>query len=307
MSMNLDTGIIEVTDKGHVVRRRNAAYLLQEQGVFCENPGAPEADRIYAKLFENPGKKIYLPDQYDLAYREVLTGRNVIRFGANGYSDLKPDRCAYFGIEPGAYEEACFGLLKHMYDSLCADYAGVDIRIVHGASNCGIDKVLIRLANQYNRNQLGHSCPGFMFYVDPNDGVPVYVGANKETYADAFIRSLDMLIACNGGEQAFLHDIAATFRHKKHLIPVNVLRAISRSGGPSAISAGGKIDDAVSAFEHRVHMANTEVRNASNPFIALAEHLSESASTIARTDLLCPALAFANVSAHVARYGKAGQ
>lgn len=302
MSMNLDTGIIERTDKGFVVRRRHAAYLLKEQGVFCENPTADDADRIYAKLFENPDKRIYLPDEYELAVREQLTGKNVIRFGANGYSDLSAERCRAFGVKPGAYEEACFGLLSFMYEKLCADFPGVDVRIVHGASNCGIDKVLIRLADKYNRYQLGHSCPGFMFYVDPNDKVPVYVGPTKETYADAFIRSLDILVACNGGEQAFLHDIGATFRHKKHLIPVNVIRSISSTGGPAAINAAGKIEDAVACFEQRVHMVNANVYGAKDPFLALAQHVATSASQIARSELLCPTLAFSTVATQAVNY-----
>lgn len=302
MTMTLDTGIIERTDKGFVVRRRNAAYLLKEKGVFCENPTAPEAERIYAKLFENAGKKIYMPDEYDMALRDNLCGRNVIRLAANGYSDLKPERCRAWGIQTGSYEEACFGLLCYMYENLCADYPGVDIRIVHGASNCGIDKVLIRLANKYNRGQLGHSCPGFMFYVDPDDGVPVFVGETKDEYADCFIRSLDILVACNGGEQAFVHDIAAIFRHKRHIIPVNVIRSISASGGPPAVNAEGRIEDAVAAFEKHVHTVQPQVYAAKDPFLALAQHVTGAASLIARTSLLCPSLAFATVATQAERY-----
>lgn len=301
MTMNIDTGIIEVTEKGHIVRRRNAAYLLKESGVFCENPDAPEAERIYAKKFENPAKKIYLPNEYDQAVAEVLKGNNVIRLAANGYSEVGIARCRAWGVQPGAYEEACYGLLCYMYESLCADYPGVDVRIVHGASAVGIDKVLINVANKYNRNQLGHSCPGFMFYVDPNDGVPVYVGENKESYADAFIRSLDILIACNGGEQAFVHDIAAIFRHKRHLVPVNVIRSISTSGGPAAVNADGKIDDAVAAFEQHVHSMHPDVYSATDPFLALTKHVSASVSQVARKTL--PArLAFSAVPGQMARF-----
>ncbi len=302
MVMSLETGLIERTDKGAIVRKKGSAYLLKERGVFCENPDAPEADRIYAKLFERPDKKIYLPEQYELAVTEVLSGRNVIRLAANGYSDLKPERCRAWGVQHGAYERACFGLLSYMYESLCADYPGVDIRIVHGASACGIDKVLIDVATKYNRSQLGHSCPGFMFYVDPDDGVPVYVGETKEQYADAFIRSADILVACNGGEQAFVHDISAIFRHKKHLIPVNVIRSISSSGGPPAVNLEGKIEDAVAAFEQHVHTMQPEVYAAKDPFLALVRHVSGAASLIARNSLLCPTLAFATVPGQVARH-----
>lgn len=299
MTMTLDTGLIERTDKGFVVRRKGAAYLAKESGVVCENPAAAEADRIYAKFFENPDKQIYLPDQYDLAVAQNLTGKNVIRLGANGYSKLTPERCAAWGIQPGAYEAACFGLLSYMYEALCADFPGVDIRFVNGASNVGIDKVLIQVAQTYNRYQLGHSCPGFMFYVDPDDGVPVYVGATKEQYADAFIRSLNILVACNGGEQAFVHDISAMFRHKRHLIPVNVIRSISTCGGPPAV-VDGRVEDAVAAFEQHVHTMTQALYQASDPYLAITRHVTQAASQIARRQLV-PSLAFAAIPAQMAR------
>jgi len=302
--MDLKTGIIERCDKGTVVRVQGKGYLLSQPGVVCENPEASEGERIYSKLFADPEKRIYLPGEYDLAVAEVLArgpaAKNVLRVGANGYSDLSLERCRAWGIKPGSYQEACFGLLLSMYEALCRDYPGVDVRFVHGASNVGIDKVLIALANKFERPQLGHSCPGFMFYVDPNDKVPVYCAATKEDYADAFIRSLDVLVACNGGEQAFVHDISSMFRHKRHLIPVNILRSISDNGGPPAVDADGKIVDAVAAFEQHVHMMGHAVYEAADPYIALVSHVCDETSILARR-MLSPTLAFSHVAQQLER------
>jgi hypothetical protein len=264
-----------------------ATNLASLPGVECLNPGAPEAERRYVKFFGN--KEIYLHDQYEKAV-SALVGRykdNVI-VGMNGYGALPPERCAAWGVKPGAYEAACSRLLFEVTQRLRAEYPGVNVLFAHGASNCGVDSSIIAVARKLNVPNLGHSYPDFMFYVDDLDEVPIYVADTKEAYAEAFIKTLDILIAANGGEHAFQHDINAVFRLQKHLITFNVLKALSDRGGPPAVNANGKIEDAVAAFQQRFYsvgqMIGVEVRD---PWKAAVTEVTEVAVKQAR-GLLSP-------------------
>ena len=279
----LPDGTVEVSITGKT-------SLAGMPDVICDNPEDPEDQRIYRKIFsETP---IYLPDEYDKAVREILrTGNDIIVLGANGYSSLTEEKCQAWGVRHGAYAAACESLLYNMVRFIQDHFPGVDIRFAHGASHMGVDGAIIATANALNRPQLGHSCPKFMFYVEDN-GIPVYVANTQAEYADAFIESLDILVAANGRKQAFQHDIAAAFEKLKHVIPVNVLRSISDTGGPPAIGADGHIEDAVAAFEQRVHMMAMQLGfTTADRWTELVEHLNATTITICRR-LLSPARAF---------------
>ncbi|MBL0186324.1 MAG: hypothetical protein IPP97_11360 [Candidatus Obscuribacter sp.] len=287
----VENGIIERDGNGFVVKVQGKAYLAELPGVYCENPNAPEGQRIYCKKFSY--KKIYLHNQYQQAVQEVLTGHDVVVLGMNGYSALSEPQCLTWGVKPGAYEAACEGILDAVCESIKRTFPGIDIRFADGASNVGVDKVLLKVAKDMNRPHLGHSCPKFMFYVQ-DDGLPVYVAKTQREYADAFIDSLQILIAANGRVQAFEHDIDAVFKKLKHLIPVNVLKSISSNGGPPAIGPDGKIEDAVAAFEQRVHMATQAIYSGRDPYRSMVGHVSECTAAIVRT-LISPERAFARV------------
>ncbi len=203
-------------------------------------------------------RQIFLPDEYDQA-RKVLAGRDVIVLGMNGYSSLKPAMLTRWGVPECAYEAACSQLLATVIKKMMDCYTGVDIRVVHGASDMGVDKAIITAALHMGRPQLGFNCPKWMFYVPDNDDFPVYVGESSDAYADRFIESLDVLIAANGRLQAFRHDIMAAFEKMKYVIPVNVMGSISTNGGPEAIGVDGHIEDAVTAFESRVFMVSQQL------------------------------------------------
>ncbi|MBS2008311.1 MAG: hypothetical protein JST01_14785 [Cyanobacteria bacterium SZAS TMP-1] len=286
-----DNGIIEKDGDGYVVKVQGKPYVANIAGVFCENPGAPEAKQVHCKRFAR--KRIYLAGQYHQAVHEVLMGNDVIVLGMNGYSSLNDEQCRAWGVQPGAYEAACEGILKSVCRSLVETFPGIDLRFADGASNVGVDAVLLKVARDLNRPHLGHSCPKFMFYVEDDDS-PVYVAKTQQAYADAFIDSLQVLIAANGRMQAFEHDIDAVFKKLKHLIPVNVLKSISTTGGPPAIGPSGKIEDAVAAFEQRVHMATQALYSGRDPYRNMVSHVSESTTAIVRT-LISPARAFGNV------------
>ncbi|MCA9804879.1 MAG: hypothetical protein KC777_23075 [Cyanobacteria bacterium HKST-UBA02] len=289
-------GLIERTASGFLVRVKGKSYLKGLPGVVCENPRAKESERVYSKSFAR--KRIYMPDEYDRAVRENLCGTDVIVLGMNGYSELNDQQCQAWGVKPGAYEQACIGILKAVYSRLAKLYDGIDIRFADGASGAsgrGVDWAIIKAARDLNRPHLGHSCPKFMFHVD-DDEDPVYVAETQADYASAFVDSLDILLAANGRMQAFRHDIMAVFEKMKHVIPINVLKSISTNGGLPSVDAEGRIEDAVETFEKRVHMlAQRVVYSSSDPYRSLVSHICEEASGIVRP-LISPERAFAQVA-----------
>lgn len=283
-----ESGIIEKDSEGWIVRIQGKPYLTGLAGVSCENPEAPPHEQIHVKRFKR--KRIYLSHQYQQAVQEVLSGRDVIVIGMNGYSELKEEVCRAWGVKPGAYEAACIGVLKSVYAALMSSFPAIDIRFADGASNVGVDKSILLVAEELNRPHLGHSCPRFMFYVEDDD-LPVFVADTSDEYAERFIDSLHILIAANGRAQAFEHDIMAVFKKLKHVVPVNILRSISTTGGPPAINAEGKIEDAVAAFEQRVHLANQMFAPQCDAYRGLVEHICDTATAIVRP-MLSPERAF---------------
>jgi hypothetical protein len=292
MSQIENNGIIEREgSSGFVVKVKGMPWVAGLPGVLCENPEAADGDKVHFKRFSK--KRIYMPNEYKTAVREVLTGRDVVVVAMNGYSSLTDEQCRAWGVRPGAYEAACEGILRSVSNEILSTFPGIDLRFADGASNCGVDKVLLKVAREMNRQHLGHSCPKFMFYVE-DDEEPVFVAKTQQQYAEAFIDSLHLLIAANGRMQAFEHDIDAVFKKLKHLIPINVLRSISSTGGPPAIGPNGKIEDAVAAFEQRVHMASQIIYSQRDPYTSMVSHVKQSATAVVRT-LVSPERAFMNV------------
>lgn len=286
-------GVIKQEGSAFVVRMQGATHLAKLLDVECENPEKPEPERIYRKTFHH--KPIYMPRHYEAAVTDHLSGNNVVVLGMNGYSSIKPEQCVAWAIAPGAYEMACRGILKAACQQLRELFEGVDIRLAHGASNVGVDSSIIGVARELNLKNLGHSCPRFMFYVEDDD-VPVYVARSQADYADAFIRSLKVLIAANGRAQAFHHDISAAFLQQKYVIPINVLQAISPIGGPKAFGDDGRtIQDAVAAFELLVRRANRMINQGGDPYVNLVADVCSHLSTIVRS-AVSPDMAFEHVS-----------
>ena len=196
-----------------------------------------------------------MPGEYDRAVEKYLTSlknEEVVILAINGYSSIKDVNCAAWGILPGAYEAACASLLAGIIKNLQKRFPGIDLRIVHGASDMGVDAAAMKVAKKLGIIQLGFNCPKFMPWVCDDD-VPVYVAKTQKDYAEAFISSLDMLIAANGRIQAFEMDMDAAFKKRKHVIPVNIIKSISTTGGPPAFGPAGEIEDAVAAFYEQVH------------------------------------------------------
>lgn len=293
-------GLIKRNPDGSVVvtvMGTGNGHLLSIAGVTCQNQEAPDDQRVYTKTFRK--KPIYMPHEYARAVRENLKGKDVVVLGMNGYSSLTVQKCREWGVQPGSYEAACAGLLETVVNEIKDAYPGVDVRVAHGASDLGVDGVIVSVANKLNLKQLGHSCPRFMFYVNDDD-IPVYVGKTQVDYANSFIDSLDVLVAANGREQAFKHDINAVFDKGKHVIPVNVLRSISTTGGPPALNADGKIEDAVAYFEQRVHLMYRALHGSGDPFRDIVNHVAGEVRQISRL-LISPARAFSADSVEALR------
>lgn len=220
--------------------------------VECANPDAPEDERLYRKRFVR--SVFYGTSEYDRAVREHLAGPNAFVVAVNGYTSLTPAECAAYGVRTGDYDCACRELLRSVSAMLRAQLPEIDIRFVHGAGP-GIDQTTRTFATEAGFRHLGFNCPRYLFYVDDVDQ-PIYVAETVDEYADAFVRSCDMLIAANGREHSYRMDIDAVLKHDKFFVPVNVLRAISSNGGPPARNKDGHIEDAVAHFEQRVYMQN---------------------------------------------------
>ncbi|MFA5358824.1 MAG: hypothetical protein WC310_03325 [Patescibacteria group bacterium] len=209
------------------------------------------SDRGFTKSFA-PGR-VFLPDEYPEVLQKFLQGPNVVVIGLTGYSSIKSEHCARWGIKPGAYEYAVHSMLTNLVNELRTAYPGIDIRFVHGASDMGVDKEVIAVGEELGVPQLGFSCPEFLSYVDnENHDFPIYVGADQADYSDKFIQALDILVAANGRKQAFIHDMSAALSHAKYIVPINIVQAISSTGGPAAINEDGTIEDATELFYQRV-------------------------------------------------------
>lgn len=247
---------------------------------------------ILRKTFKN--KRIYLPYEYQQAVADNLQGTDTVVLGMSGYSRISEDNCRTWGIKPRAYEAACRQLLLKIIEHLRDSFSGINIRLAHGAAHMGIDQVAIDVGKTENMSMLGHSCPRFMLHVEDDD-VPVYVAKTQEEYSDRFISSTDILIAANGREQSFRHDINAAFLQGKHVIPINVLRSISDRGGPPAFSREGTVEDAVAAFEQRVHLVSQRLGNdvGADPWDTLVRHTLKTTRGICR-HLLSPQRAYAS-------------
>ncbi len=232
-----------------VIRTKNRADLLSESGVICLNPGADAQERMYEKRFVQ--KRIYFPGQRKLAIKENLSLPYTLIFGINGYSSLSEEKCRKYGVVPGAYEKACSVAIELMDEHVCARYPDANLCYAHGGSHLCVDRVTIETAERLRRAQLGFSCPEYLWYVH-DDKHPIYVSPNKRSYSRAFVRSCDVLIAMNGRKQAYEMDFMGTLEFSKVLIPINILRLISTTGGPPALDENGNIEDAVAHFEQRI-------------------------------------------------------
>ena len=251
------------------------AFLLKEEGVQCENPSAPDDERVYTKRFEN--KQIYLPHEWERARQEVLAGDKQIILGGTGYSEIRPDKCRAWGVTEEGYVAACEDIFAHVVSELREQFDGIEVKNANGASDKGIDRAQLRVNETLGIKGLGFNCPNWMFFVKDGDGLPVFVAANKLEYGDKFVRSLDVLISAGGRMQALENDILAAIKYNKRLLLLNVLKAISPHGGPPARDGEGNIEDATAAFESAIMQVSVV-----NGYDALRKQAAESVREVAR-------------------------
>ncbi|MBU2214081.1 hypothetical protein KKC44_02260 [Patescibacteria group bacterium] len=248
-------------ENGHIFRGDGGVYnqvLAKEdshlralEGVEVNNDfEVPDGEVLFQKFF--PKKRIYLQREYEKAVRIHLKGKDQVVVGMNGYSSLSEEQCRDWGVQPGHYEAVCRRIIRELLK--CErDFRGMKIHLAHGASDMGVDKAIIDEARSVNQPMLGFSCPQYMMYVEDDD-VPVQVARTVDEYSHNFCNSLDILLTANGRKQTFNMDITAAFTYGKHVIPLNVLEAISDTGGPPAIDRDGKIQDAVALLYKRMHL-----------------------------------------------------
>ncbi len=228
-----DSGIITVTAK-------NEPYSLNFEGVECINTDAPVEERLYKKSFLK--KPIYLPNQYEEAKSRYITHNDNLILSLNGYSRFSDEDCRRAGVKPGEYEAACKAIIKHLIKHINDKFNSPKIDLIYGASDLGIDKVIKEVSEEHNIISLGFSCPKYMLYVK-DDEIPVYLGKNKDDYAERYVESLDLLISTGGREQTLSKDILCACRYNKRIHFVDVLNLLSSTGGVPATRIGpdGKI------------------------------------------------------------------
>jgi hypothetical protein len=285
-------GVERLHEGTHIVRMLGKSYLLEQPGVFCENPDAQETERIYAKRFER--KRIYLPDEAELARGEVLSfgEQDTINIGMTGYSSIKHEDCAAWGIQPGAYERACEEILANMVLALRNEFPGLKIGVCDGASDMGVDRAVINASRALDIPHLGHSCPGFMMYVQDDDD-PVLVSATQEDYSNAFIDSLNFLCSVGGREHALMHDIVACIIKNKKVLVFDLIRSISTNrSGPPARDEKGKVQDATAAFLETIKMFQP-IGQTLNPYEDLRNWVREAVVRETRK-LVTPLTAFSS-------------
>ena len=288
-----------VSTEGDIGKNDTGVYLRLRgkdksatAGTVCLNPEADVAERIYERRFQNPRKRIFLPGEEDMATAFLKNGIDVVTIGMTGYSTLKPEQLAQWGIQDGAYEEACAAILAQTIHTLTRRFPGVRIKVTHGASDMGIDRVVIRVAKELNLDQLGFNCPAWMWYVT-DDEVPVFVAKDKDAYADSFVRHTDILLSVGGREQSLVHDITAAIRHGKCLIPCPIMQAISNNGGPPPRDGDGKIQDATRALMTSLRLPTVAGFNGPiHTFDDLANFVTANAAEFAQSNLLSPSRAY---------------
>lgn len=280
-----DEGKIRRTKEGFEVILRG---LDKEQaslpGVVCLEPRAPFEERTYKKEFKK--KRIFLPWQYHKSTKEILEGRNVLRLGFNGYSKIDNERAKRWGVTLESYEAACSKLAYDVIKYLQKEFPGINIRLVNGASDMGIDRATNRVAQELNLPILGFSCPRYMIWVK-DDEMPVYVARGKNIYSNRFVESLDVLVAANGAETAYKHDMAAALTYFKQFIPVDVISAISSTGGVPAFGPNGQVENAVKAYDNLVHMMNQQIGSGAEEgsFDGIIKHVNGVCKKVCRQKL----------------------
>lgn len=278
-------GLISREGDVTVVRMMSKDDLSGIEGVTCENPEAEPGKRIYRKEFLK--KEIFLPDELEVARKQVLYDKDAVCIGMTGYSKIGDK----WGVNDETYVAACADVLGSAINEIRHEFPSAQVKIVEGASDMGVDKGALMVAEQLNLRHLGFSCPKFMFYVKDDDN-PVYVAATQADYGQAFVCSLDLLLSVGGRMQALEHDMLAAIRHNKRLILLNLLKAISPTGGPPARDGRGNIEDATAAFQDAVlQIAPAAV--GLDPYEAVRQSAVEAAKKVART-VLRPASAYSS-------------
>jgi hypothetical protein len=254
------------TEAGVVVEIERGSDVSGLIDIECMNPQDLPPERYYQRIFRR--KPIFLAGEYQEAMAKYLTHPDQIVLSMNGYSTLKPDDLRRYGMKKGAYEQACAAVLRTAIEKLRRKFRGAKIQLVFGASDLGVDQAIEIVAREYNILPLGFSCPEFILYVK-DDEIPVYIAADRDLYADYYVRSLDLLLTTGGREQALKHDITASVRYNKRIHFIDLPALLSNNGGIPAtvIDADGhtKIENAAAAFGRNISFFSAKAASNEQP------------------------------------------
>ena len=297
-SESIMSGIDGIVPTAAIIR--SSVDMTNLLGV-CLVPGQehfPEGgSRLYFKVFSQIN---ILFNDFSSAVKHLRGDQpkdnKTIVLGMNGYSSISAANCAAWGIKPGTYEAACRRILEETYKAVKSEFPLCQIALVHGASDMGVDLAIKAFAKEHRINNVGFSCPRFLFYVEDSaegwEKTPlVYVADTQADYGKKFIEALDILLATGGRKHALDHDITACFLTRRRIIVANVLKAISINGGAPAFGPNGEIEDAVAAFEQLVHVAAQGHSSGPDTWKILVNEIQDICIDVARR-LLAPDVAY---------------
>ena len=245
-------------DDGNTVIETPSEYT-QDYGAVCINPDNAAEKRMYRKVFKT--KRVYFPDEYDLAVADQFAQKDNMVLSMNGYSSIKPADCDRYGVEAGAYEEACKAILRQAIRTVREKFEGAHLQLVYGASDMGVDAAIEAVADKFNLELLGFTCLQWLPYTKDNDR-PVFVSNTSDEYADYYIRSLDLLITTGGRKQSLSHDVLAACVYGKHIHFVDVMSSLSVHGiVPATITledGSTTVDNAAGAFGRNISFFSVE-------------------------------------------------
>jgi len=192
-------------------------------------------------------RPISLPDELN-EFKETnsINCSNRLWITMNGFSNTE-EFLQKYQLKPNTYEMACTRLFMSTINGLRCRFPNIDISVLSGASNTGIDLALAQACAKSKPPivPVGVTCPRFLLYIqdDPQLG-PVYVASTKEEYAGLYVEWADLLITTGGREHALVHDIYCACKSLTKIYFVNVLKLICSNLSQSGIlvnPATGKV------------------------------------------------------------------
>ena len=121
---------------------------LVHDGCECLNPKDDPEKHIWQKTFRD--KEIFFPHEYKEAMAKYLSQENQFVFSLNGYSSINKKHAQRYGVNNDTYVAACNSLYKNLIVHLKKEFPEVNLALIDGASDLGVDRAGQQVAEQTN-------------------------------------------------------------------------------------------------------------------------------------------------------------